>query len=115
MRRCFFATWTGWRCPEVTWKGSRQYCIFHDQSPEKDTELFERKIREKFEEKNYVFVGYHFPKDIDFRGWKFEKAVSFWRATFLGNANFSKAIFQQDAYFQEAIFRRNAYFEGVSF
>ena len=65
MEKCSY-TWSVWRCPEPTWKGSKKYCIFHDPSPEKDIELFKQKLKEKLDKKDYGFVGYCFPEEVNF-------------------------------------------------
>ena len=42
-----------------------------DPSPERDTELFRQKLKEKLDKKDYVFSGYFFPEKIDISHWKF--------------------------------------------
>ncbi|KYK27827.1 MAG: hypothetical protein AYK19_21195 [Theionarchaea archaeon DG-70-1] len=71
MSRCSY-TWKEWdeetgeyiegQCPEKIWLGSEEYCIFHDPSLDKDTELFEQKLKEKLVKKDFNFRGYFFPE-----------------------------------------------------
>jgi len=126
MRRCSY-TWEGWdkerQCPEETWSGSEKYCIFHDPSLEKDTELFEQKLKEKLVKKDYNFRGYCFPEWTNFVSIEFEEYADFIDAAFQKGANFSGAAFQhagfsgaafQHAYFWKTTFQ-NAYFTGTTF
>lgn len=111
------------RCPEEIWKGSDKFCIFHDPSPEKDTELFQQKLKEKLSKKNYNFAGNCFPEEADFGNIEFKDNAHFGEATFLGvyfggatfqgDADFSGATFQ-DAEFGEAIFKSAIFYEVTS-
>ena len=80
MNTCF-CTWVGGferkKCPEKIWSGSKEYCIFHDPSPEKDSELFGKKLNEKLETKDYDFKGYFFPEGICFGNSEFEERANF--------------------------------------
>ena len=92
------------QCQKNTWKASKQYCIFHDPSPGKDSELFRKKIGEQLTNKDYNFRGYCFPMDWSFRNKKFDK-----------NAYFEGATFQKGAYFEGATFQYNTFFHEVTF
>ena len=146
MGRCSY-TWEEWDiekhenvtkcCQKETWKGSDEFCIFHDPSPEKDVDLFKEMLEEQIQSEavRHNFIGYHFPEkwdfsrkefriDADFRGATFQDAhfegatfqdALFWEATFQGNAFFLGAIFQGNALFEGATFQGNALFEGATF
>ncbi|MBU7047531.1 MAG: pentapeptide repeat-containing protein [Theionarchaea archaeon] len=101
------------KCPEKIWPGSKEYCIFHDPSPEKDSELFRKKLKEKLEMKDYVFRGYYFPAKIVFSNFKFKERVDFNGATFQKDAYFSGPTFQY-ADFSGATFQY-ADFSGATF
>ncbi|MBU7025489.1 MAG: pentapeptide repeat-containing protein [Theionarchaea archaeon] len=122
MGKCSYTAWHELKCPEPTWKGSEEYCIFHDPSLEKDIELFKQKLIEKLSKKDYEFRGYYFPKEVDFSYRGFEEDANFSEATFQNaefegatfqNANFNRATFQ-DANFSEATFQ-NASFSRATF
>jgi hypothetical protein len=55
-------------CQKETWKGSDDFCIFHDPSPEKDGDLFKKMIEEQIEAETveYDFTGYYIPEKWDF-------------------------------------------------
>ena len=120
MDRCSY-TWTELKretnklikkqCPERTWTGSKRYCIFHDSSKEKDIGLFEKKLEEKFDKKDYNFQGYYFPEKMDFSSREFRKTAYFNGATFQ-DVSFSKTTFH-DVEFKKASFQ-NAYFNGAT-
>jgi uncharacterized protein YjbI with pentapeptide repeats len=131
MGRCSY-TWEGRdeekdgyvekRCQKDTWKGSDEYCIFHDPSLGKDVDLFKEKLEEQMhsETERHNFSGYYFPKNWDFSGKKFEIDTDFKRATFQGTADFRKATFQDsanfsDADFQDAIFNRATFQDTANF
>ena len=103
MSRCSY-TWKEWdeekgeyiegQCPEKIWLGSEEYCIFYDPSLDKDTELFEQKLKEKLVKKDFNFRGYFFPEWAIFENIEFEEAVDFYEATFQKDAAFYEATFQ---------------------
>lgn len=123
-------------CREETWKGSDEFCIFHDPSPDKNVNLFKKAIEKQMQSETgkYDFVGYCFPDEWRFCGEKFEddadfretvfqnveferaifKDVKFSRATFKGDADFKETVFQGDAYFVEVAFQ-DADFEKAIF
>ena len=121
-------------CQKKTWEGSDKFCIFHDPSPEKDIELFNKNLGEKLQNGDYNFQGYYFPgkaifgyvnfqEDADFSGATFRGAADFEGATFqdadfsgatFQDADFSGATFQGNARFSEAIFQ-DANFQRVTF
>jgi hypothetical protein len=120
------------QCSEEIWEGSHEFCIFHDPSKEKDVKLFNQKLQEKLDKKDYNFRGYHFPEDVDFSGKNFEKDVYFTGANFQ-EVNFSGANFKyvdfsganfkyvdfSGANFQEACFNganfKETYFRRTNF
>ncbi|MBU7047983.1 MAG: pentapeptide repeat-containing protein [Theionarchaea archaeon] len=140
MGRCFY-TWkeldeigvcTEYQCPEEAWVDSGKYCIFHDPSSIKDTELFKRRLEGKLNNGDYNFQGYCFPegwrfrnkefgRGADFRGAIFQedsdfKEVVFLRAdfrktVFKGDVDFSKAIFEDYANFNESVFQNSNFRE----
>ncbi|MGD2251182.1 MAG: pentapeptide repeat-containing protein [Candidatus Methanofastidiosia archaeon] len=144
MGRCSY-TWKEWdsekgeyvekQCQKETWEGSDEFCIFHDPSPDKDVDLFRKKLEEQMESetKKYNFIGYYFPGSWDFSSQEFEidanfSGAIFQNADFRGatfqDANFEKATFQdanfreatfQDANFWEATFRGTADFWEATF
>lgn len=145
MVTCFF-TWTRWdeekgkyieyRCPEKTWKGSKEFCIFHDPSLEKDIELFKQKLEKKFTRNDLNFHGFHFPRtwgfsrmrfsekagfvdasfqEVSFMGATFQKNAQFFAAEFQGWAGFFSVVFQGDVSFIGATFQKNANFGGATF
>lgn len=108
------------QCLEKAWGPSKKYCIFHDTSKDKDTRLFDRKLREKCDSKNYSFRGYYFPTRVNFFNMEFDNNVDFTEAVFQEDADFTNATFRQNAIFNEATFRQNAMlnkatFQSVSF
>ena len=102
------------QCPEEIWKGSDEFCIFHDPSPEKDADLFKEKLEKQMESETerHNFIGYYFPEHWNFSGKEFEIDANFNRAVFQ-DADFREATFQ-NADFREATFQ-NANFIGVTF
>jgi uncharacterized protein YjbI with pentapeptide repeats len=93
-------------CQKETWRGSDEFCIFHDPSPEKDANLFKKMIEEQIETETeeHNFIGYHFPEKWDFF---VGKKLEF-------SANFTNAIFC-DAFFNDAIFKGKACFDYSRF
>jgi hypothetical protein len=61
------------RCQEETWKSSDEFCIFHDSSPKKDEDLFEKKLYEKLESRDFNFRGYYFVGDLEFNDRQFDE------------------------------------------
>jgi uncharacterized protein YjbI with pentapeptide repeats len=100
------------RCQEETWKSSDEFCIFHDLSREKDKDLFEKKLYEKLESRDFNFRGYCFVGDLKFRNRQFDENVNFEDAVFWGKMSFKNSIFQ-DAEFKNAKFRESVEFEGA--
>lgn len=125
MGRCSY-NWKEWnyekgrdvekRCIEETWKSSNEFCIFHDPSPEKDVDLFKKKLEEQMqsETEKHNFIGYYFPENWDFSGKEFKVDADFRGASFQ-NADFRKTIFKGNVYFGEATFKKDANFNGVAF
>jgi uncharacterized protein YjbI with pentapeptide repeats len=129
MGRCSY-TWEELfekRCPRNTWKGSDEFCIFHDPSPDKDAIMFKKKLEKQMESeiKKHDFIGYHFPEDWDFFGQKFKIDADFRGATFhgidfegkifQGKADFTGSIFKGTATFYKATFQDAADFKGATF
>lgn len=87
---------TAYRCQEVPVSCSKQgYCIFHQQSKDKDAEAFLDGIERKRDNHDFDFSGYYFPISVlAFEGFEFDQDVSFSFATFCGlNTVFSGARF----------------------
>ena len=103
------------QCPEETWEGSEEYCIFHDPSPEKDAGLFRQKLEKKLEKKDLNFRGYCFPEFIDFEDTEFEGLAGFRGANFRKGADFNGANFRKGADFNGANFREGADFSRTTF
>jgi len=80
---------------------------------DKDTELFEQKLKEKLVKKDFNFRGYFFPEWAIFENIEFEEAVDFSGATFQKDAAFYEATFQS-ANFSGATFQKDAYFSGAT-
>jgi uncharacterized protein YjbI with pentapeptide repeats len=125
-------------CQKKTWKGSDEFCIFHDPSSEKDIGLFREKLKKQIQSETTIhnFIGYHFPEkwsfsdilendadfsestfhgDVDFRRTTFQGNAYFNEADFCGMANFVDATFQGDANFVEANFHRRVSFGTATF
>ncbi len=131
MGKCAY-TWEEWdeekqryttkKCSGEIWKKTQDFCIFHDPSPEKDPDLFEKKLKKKLKSKDYNFRGYYFLENIDFSNKNFEKAAFFDGATFQ-NASFDNTIFNMVSFdkttFHVASFNgtafQNASFNGAVF
>lgn len=103
------------QCHEKIWEGSGIYCIFHDPSPKKDSRLFEQKLREKIDNKDFNFQKYCFPEDWSFSDIEFNKSTSFLQTRFLGAVSFCNVVFQRDADFRGTIFQENANFSRSTF
>jgi uncharacterized protein YjbI with pentapeptide repeats len=117
------STWVTMQCPENQWHHAKEYCIFHDPSQEKDTNLFVQKLEEKLNNKDYTFQGFWFPVELNFDNKEFSEKVSFSYATFQKNVSFKKVVFKEvdfrgavfkEAYFQKASFQKT-YFMGAKF
>ncbi|GAH69464.1 unnamed protein product, partial [marine sediment metagenome] len=66
------------------------YCIFHKpDKTEEESKIFTEKLREKLENKDYDFFGYHFPGQVNFERQVFENSVDFRETTFRGHTNFT--------------------------
>jgi uncharacterized protein YjbI with pentapeptide repeats len=110
------------KCSEEIWKKTQDFCIFHDPSPEKDPDLFEKKLKKKLKSKDYSFHGYYFLENIDFTNKNFEKAAFFDGVTFqnvsFDNTNFNMVSFDKTTFhvasFDETTFQ-NASFNGAVF
>ncbi|MGC1120641.1 MAG: pentapeptide repeat-containing protein [Candidatus Methanofastidiosia archaeon] len=126
MGRCYYA-WEEWDrekgkfvkkcCQKETWKGSDEFCIFHDPSQEKDIGLFKEMLEEQIEAETSIhnFVGYCFPEEWDFSGKEFRLNVHFNGASFGQNVDFSKAFFCKNVEFSHAVFQGNADFLRATF
>lgn len=102
-------------CSKPAFEGS-DYCILHKpKKTEEETKLFEKQIKKKLENKDYHFIGYHFPRGMSFEGQVFEKAADFEESTFEGYASFRKSIFQETATFRRPTFQGVANFEKSTF
>ncbi|MCJ7498311.1 MAG: hypothetical protein MUO78_09315 [candidate division Zixibacteria bacterium] len=92
-------------------KQDEKYCIFHSNKPDKDAELFQKKLFEIFKDKSlktYGFSFFTFPKEIFFPP-VIDKNIIFNNATFLGDAFFYIAAFQNKASFKDVIFKGKAF------
>ena len=103
-------------CQKETWKGSDEFCIFHDPSPEKDVDLFKEMLEKQIQSETirHNFIGYHFPREWNFSSKKFRIDAHFERATFQGYADFREAGFL-DAHFEGTAFQGYAHFGGATF
>lgn len=126
MGKCAY-TWEEWneekqeyttrKCLEEIWEETQDFCIFHEPSPEKDTVLFEQKLREKLEKKDYNFRGCYFLENTDFSRENFEDAAFFDGATFQG-ASFDHAVFKMVSFNKtilNVVSLFNVTFENASF
>jgi uncharacterized protein YjbI with pentapeptide repeats len=105
------------RCQKETWRGSDEFCIFHDPSPEKDANLFKKMIGEQIETETeeHNFIGYHFPEKWDFFvGKKLELGANFMNAIFC-DAFFNDAVFKGKACFDYSRFMGDVNFTAVEF
>ena len=138
---CKYSDITGYKCPHKSLK-DKDYCIFHLQDDNKDSDEFNKGIKEilETEEDSINFHGFYFPSGTtDFSNIIFQKnkKVIFNKATFSGyanfggstfsgtakficvifsgNANFSRSTFSETATFQGVIFSGKAHFSGSTF
>lgn len=112
-------------CPEPAFEGS-DYCIFHKpRKTEEEAKLFQEKIEDKLQNKDYVFIGFYFPSTIDFASLlkthpptkppAFEKDIDFKGSTFGKDASFSNVIFDRMADFRGSTFQGFAAFNATTF
>lgn len=125
---CQYKSWDGSKiCREPAWQGSTDgLCIFHDNSKEKNLNLFRKKLARKVKQEDYNFRGYYFPEMVDFADHIFSREVDFEEAIFSSSANFSNCTFSSRvnfaggtffdrANFLNTTFSGGAYFAGATF
>ncbi|MBU7014168.1 MAG: pentapeptide repeat-containing protein [Theionarchaea archaeon] len=125
---CQYKSWDGSKiCREPAWQGSTEgLCIFHDNSKEKNVNLFRKKLARKVKQEDYNFRGYYFPEMVDFADHIFSREVDFEEAIFSSSANFSNSTFStrvnfagttffDRANFLNTTFSGGAYFAGATF
>ncbi len=101
-------------CPEPALEGSGN-CIFHTRlKTEEGAKLFQKKIENKLQNKDYVFTGFYFPNIICFAS----LLKTYTRSeppTFEKDVNFKGSTFEKDADFGNVVFDRMADFRGSTF
>lgn len=107
-------------CPHPSLPDS-SYCIFHLENGDKDSNLFEHKLKELlFQEgvDGYQLNGFVFPEKFNrvfFRERTFEKSIDFSSCKFTKYVNFSKTKFKDCVYFQDSQFLEGALFIKTEF
>jgi uncharacterized protein YjbI with pentapeptide repeats len=127
-----------YHCHERPLEYSKQgLCIFHEpEKKEEDYERFEKAIDQQIKGGTYQFIGYVFPKpvnfskrkfidadfsdstfmmDVDFSESTFADFVAFSGSTFYGKADFTQSSFKEGAWFDRSTFNNDAYFWGITF
>ena len=116
---CKYSDIIDYKCPHESLK-DKDYCIFHLQDDNKDSDEFNKGIKEILETKedSINFNGFYFPPGTtDFSNIIFQKnkEVIFNKATFSGYANFGGSTFSGTAKFIYVIFSGNANFSRSTF
>src|SRR4030067_974840 len=89
-------SWDSAYCEETPWEPDPDgLCILHSLKPDKDKNLFDQTLKEKFAREDFDFKEVLFPHPVSFAKQKFTKPANFRRANFMGWADFREAEFSE--------------------
>ncbi|MBN1573000.1 MAG: pentapeptide repeat-containing protein [Deltaproteobacteria bacterium] len=114
-----------YKCPHNSIKkpddNGKKYCIFHSRQDNKKVNKFYKEFKKKCESGDHEFIGFIFPKSLDFENLRVEiggfdfKNANFWKAEFMGDADLMRSSFFGKTDFRDVIFNGVAIFLGTVF